>query len=205
VQAKIKAQKLVFGLFCLHSLGDFVSLSKKYSFNIENMNLNKKTKTVIAVLLTSLYMRFFGAPHYSENRLVKGQTVVHDGDTIRIGRTKFRLYGMDAPELEQECLDAQGNGYKCGESSREYLVKLIGEATPKCYTREKDKYGRNVGICFNFEGKSINEEMVKGGWAVAYTRYSMAYVPYEMWARVRSLGIWAGSFETPEDFRHKDK
>ena len=26
-----------------------------------------------------------------------------DGDTIHIGKTKYRLYGIDAPEMKQEC------------------------------------------------------------------------------------------------------
>jgi hypothetical protein len=32
-----------------------------------------------------------------------------------------------------------------------------------------------VGLCFSVAGLSLNAEMVKAGWAVAYARYSLAY------------------------------
>ena len=43
--------------------------------------------------------------------------------------------------------------------------------------------------------------MVRLGWAVAYSRHSLSYVRLEAEARRAKRGIWAGSFEPPEDYR----
>lgn len=168
------------------------------------MRLNKKTKLAIGVLLFSLYVGLFGSPHYSKDNLLssRGELWVADGDTLHIGHSKFRFYGLDAPEMTQVCQDAEGRDYKCGEKAREFLLELIGDDVPKCYKIEKDKYNRHVGVCFNSLGQSLNAEMVKAGWAVAYTRYSMAYAAFELWARINGRGLWAGDFQTPEEYRH---
>jgi endonuclease YncB( thermonuclease family) len=79
---------------------------------------------------------------------------------------------------------------------------LLGDGPPDCYRIERDKYGRQVGLCFSAAGLSLNAEMVKAGWAVAYARYSLAYSIFEAWARIRRRGLWAGDFETPEAYRH---
>ena len=43
--------------------------------------------------------------------------------------------------------------------------------------------------------------MVASGWAVAYRRYSVAYVADEDAARQARSNIWAGSFDKPWDWR----
>jgi endonuclease YncB( thermonuclease family) len=47
--------------------------------------------------------------------------------------------------------------------------------------------------------------MVRQGWAVAYTRYSLRYVPDELIARFADRGIWFGDFTTPEDWRRQHR
>jgi len=53
--------------------------------------------------------------------------VVTDGDTLTCDGTKFRLHGIDAPELNpnQICLDEKGKEWKCGVAARDALAKLI--------------------------------------------------------------------------------
>jgi endonuclease YncB( thermonuclease family) len=46
---------------------------------------------------------------------------------------------------------------------------------------------------------------VANGWAVAYRRYSKAYVPYETVAQREKRGLWSGAFIMPWDYRHKRK
>lgn len=43
--------------------------------------------------------------------------------------------------------------------------------------------------------------LVRNGLAVAYTRYSRDYLPQESVARGAGLGIWAGSFVPPSEWR----
>ena len=52
-------------------------------------------------------------------------------------------------------------------------------------------------------GESINAWMVREGWATAYLRYSVAYRPEQIVAWWHGSGLWAGSFEAPEDHRRR--
>jgi hypothetical protein len=46
--------------------------------------------------------------------------------------------------------------------------------------------------------------MVRQGWALAYVKYSKAYVDAEEDARTNQRGIWKGAFIAPWDWRHKN-
>ena len=51
-------------------------------------------------------------------------------DTLTIGATKVRLEGIDAPETDQVCLNANGNRWTCGIDARDQLAAHIrGRAT----------------------------------------------------------------------------
>jgi endonuclease YncB( thermonuclease family) len=53
---------------------------------------------------------------------VTGIPKIQDGDEVSIGNTRIRLMGVDAPALEQLCLDAKGAHWKCGIAARDELV-----------------------------------------------------------------------------------
>jgi hypothetical protein len=46
--------------------------------------------------------------------------------------------------------------------------------------------------------------MVREGWALAYVKYSSAYLSVEEQARVRQSGLWQGAFIAPWDWRHRN-
>ncbi len=46
-----------------------------------------------------------------------GTATAVDGDTLRVGPVGVRLWGIDAPETAQTCLDAVGASYACGAAS----------------------------------------------------------------------------------------
>ena len=47
--------------------------------------------------------------------------------------------------------------------------------------------------------------MVRLGWALAYTRFSAAYVAQEASARQAQAGIWSGSLLRAEESRHRGR
>lgn len=125
---------------------------------------------------------------------------VIDGDTLAVGATTYRLFGVDALESKQTCTATSGVIWKCGASATEALRALVGTSPVQCDARERDRYGRTVATCRTAE-TDLGEAMVAGGWAVAYRVYSKQYVPAEDIARATAAGIWSGRFVPPEEWR----
>jgi endonuclease YncB( thermonuclease family) len=126
---------------------------------------------------------------------------IYDGDTITLeDGTRVRLWGIDAPELRQACQDGKGATYQCGEKARAALAAAIGGRPVDCEYRDRDRYGRLVAQC-SAGGEDIGEALVRGGWAVAYTRFTDRYAPIEAEARRAGRGIWSGRFEAPANWR----
>lgn len=129
-----------------------------------------------------------------------GRATVIDGDTIELHGQRIRLHGIDAPEASQRCTDAKGQQWRCGRQAAFALDELIHGQVLTCLGRERDRYRRVIARC-SIGGIDLGEWMVRNGWATAYRRYSTDYLPAEEAARAQALGIWSGSFNSPEDWR----
>ncbi|MGB3389054.1 MAG: thermonuclease family protein [Pseudaminobacter sp.] len=130
-----------------------------------------------------------------ETRQVGGTATVNDGDSITLGAERIRLLGIDAPEYRQVCR-RNGTEYACGRQAREALVRLVASRDVACSGWERDRYGRLLAVC-TAGGVELNRSQVEQGWAVAYG----AYDEVEQIARQKRLGIWAGEFERPRQWR----
>jgi micrococcal nuclease len=138
-------------------------------------------------------------PIGEEATIVPGS--VHDGDTLRLRQgdrvTKIRFCGIDAPELAQPL----------GAESRDYLRRLVGTGAVRVVKVEQDRYGRTVGELFLPDGRSVNVEMVRAGMAYHYAKYSGrcsvrgAIGQAESQAQSNRLGVWAGGYQKPWDYR----
>jgi endonuclease YncB( thermonuclease family) len=135
---------------------------------------------------------------------IEGRATITDGDTLKIGGQRIRLHGIDAPESHQSCQDVSGRDYSCGRDATRGLTSKTSGKHVSCQQRDIDRYGRIVAVCFAGD-VNLNHWMVAQGWAVAYTRYSWAYLPAEVEARVAERGIWAGDFTTPEEWRRSNR
>ena len=69
----------------------------------------------------------FASPSDGGNAVVSGPVRVVDGDTLAIGKSRIRLYGLDAPESKQACQSADGREYSCGLTSKDALAAKIGK------------------------------------------------------------------------------
>tara|TARA_Y100001970_G_C14072524_1_gene770249 strand:- start:476 stop:973 length:498 start_codon:yes stop_codon:yes gene_type:complete len=147
---------------------------------------------------------------FAEN--IYGNVKVVDGDSIHIGAKKIRLFGIDAPELKQKCKKAYlsisfltfQKSYDCGLNSKKALIKKINNKKIFCKTRSKDRYGRDLAICY-LEKKDLNMWMVQSGNAIAYKKYSKRYLMNENEAKKKKIGLWSGTFLEPEKWRRKYK
>ena len=142
---------------------------------------------------------------------VSGIPKIVDGDTIHINNYKFRLEGIDAPEMKQQCKKETlkisstigftfYKDYNCGKVSKEKLISKIRGSKIKCIFTTKDKYKRYIATCYK-EKINLNQWMVRNGYAIAYRRYSKKYVPDEDFAKENKLGLWQGKFMSPEKWR----
>ncbi len=125
-----------------------------------------------------------------------------DADTIDAGTTKIRLIGIDAPETDQRCLDSRGQVWSCGLEATSKLQAYSRNRAWVCGLSGLDRYGRHLGSC-SIEGEDVGRWLVRNGWALAFRRYSTAYVPDEDFAREHQLGLWSGAFIAPWDWRHR--
>jgi endonuclease YncB( thermonuclease family) len=132
-----------------------------------------------------------------------GNAQAKDGDSLTLNGTEVRLFGIDAPELNQSCGSNAGE-YPCGREAREALRGLLRSKLINCKSLETDRYGRAVSVCW--DGKlEINNEMVRQGWAIAYFRHATAYAKAQKEARAAKRGIWRGKFEMPENYRARHR
>lgn len=129
---------------------------------------------------------------------------IRDGDQIVIGNTRIRLAGMDAPSLDQLCLNAKGERWSCGAAARDELVRYVGDKSWTCQPVRTDRFGRIVAKC-EVDGEDIQKWLVRNGWALSFVRYSRAYDQDEKDARAAKAGLWAGAFIAPWDWRVRNK
>jgi endonuclease YncB( thermonuclease family) len=127
-----------------------------------------------------------------------------DADTVYVGGQKIRLSGIDAPEMDQNCLDNQGRDDSCGVTAKVRLEAFSHNREWQCSVNGNDLYGRSLGVC-RVDGVDVNRWLVRSGWALAFTRYSKLYVEDEKHARDQKLGLWAGSFTAPWDWRRRSR
>jgi endonuclease YncB( thermonuclease family) len=126
-----------------------------------------------------------------------------DADTVYLGTIKVRLSGIDAPETDQLCLDSNGRQWSCGVAARDNLQVHSAGRLWSCKLTGLDRYGRSLGSC-SIEGEDVSRRLVRSGFALAFRRYSMAYVQDEEFARARKAGLWSGAFISPWDWRHRN-
>lgn len=131
---------------------------------------------------------------------VNGTIRVIDGDTLDVGATRVRLHGIDAPEADQTCRNADDAVWNCGAWVSSVVRNRFQGETARCEMTDRDRYGRVVARCFVL-GVDVAEALVQDGLAFAYRRYALDYVSDEVYAAKRTSGLHASKMQSPERFR----
>jgi endonuclease YncB( thermonuclease family) len=130
---------------------------------------------------------------------------VRDGNTIQLGEMTYRLDGIDAPELDQICIDDQADPWSCGVDAREQLTKLIGGRSVRCDDLGPDKTyrKRHIGLCtVEGETESLNQQLVRAGFALDFEPSAKGrFLGDEAAAKDGRLGLWKGCFVAGQEFR----
>lgn len=126
---------------------------------------------------------------------------IKDGDTIELlrnGKTEtVRLFGVDTPEKTQPY----------GQRARQFTSDLAFGKNVRLIVNNTDRYGRTVGTIILPDGRNLNEELVRNGYAWHYKAYSndLKLANLETDARRYKRGLWQDANPVaPWDFR-KDK
>jgi micrococcal nuclease len=143
--------------------------------------------TLCCILLTSL------PTHATEfNGKVVG---VKDGDSLIVRQdssvaVEIRLWGIDAPEKRQAYSNA----------SKRHLSNLAYGKRVKVLVRDTDRYGRTVAEIILADGRNVNQEMVKAGYAWWFRKYApndSGLANLESDARKGKRGLWADPHAVP--------
>lgn len=143
-------------------------------------------------ILFAVFTFFASAALASE---FSGQVVgVIDGDSLRVmhnGRAEqIRLNGVDCPE----------KGQAFGQRAKTITSDFAFGQTVSVHPIEKDKYGRTVAIVVLPNGKTLNHELIKGGWCWWFRKYAPTNTELEgleQAARQAKKGLWSDPRPVP--------
>jgi micrococcal nuclease len=124
---------------------------------------------------------------------------VIDGDTIvLIPNEKVRLIGVDAPETAHpkkiiECFGKDAKEFMRAAVEGKTVRFVLDEAN--AVRNHKDRYGRTLGYLYTEDGSLLNAELIRRGYAHAYTRFPFRYIvefrEMERQARTEAAGFWS--------------
>lgn len=134
-------------------------------------------------------------------------TRVIDGDTVQLeDRERVRLIGIDAPESRHNPKlardrDRTGKDYRTiiamGEKATKFTKSLVEAKKVKLEfdVEKRDRYGRLLAYVYLEDGRMLNAELVKEGYAQIYTfppnvRYVDMFLKLQKEARENKRGLW---------------
>lgn len=123
---------------------------------------------------------------------------VLSGDTLELLGLRIRLYGIDAPEIEQTCRIGT-EAWNCGSDARWAAIDRIGSNWVACVARGVDADGTMAAVCYlgGVGGPELNGWLVAQGWALAYRPETPAYLAQEEAAQRAGKGLWRSQFVAP--------
>ncbi len=124
---------------------------------------------------------------------------VVDGDTIVVSpNEKVRLIGVDTPETVHpkkavECFGKAAKEFTRNMVAGKTILLVLDEVNSP--SRHKDKYGRTLAYAYLADGTMLNAELIRQGYAHAYTRFPFRYLvefrELERQARTQTVGLWS--------------
>ncbi len=124
---------------------------------------------------------------------------VVDGDTIVVSpNEKVRLIGVDTPETVHPkkavaCFGKEAKQFTHDAVEGKTIRLVLDKVNTK--RRHKDRYGRTLAYAYLADGTMLNAELIRQGYAHAYTRFPFRYLvefrELERQARSQTVGLWS--------------
>jgi micrococcal nuclease len=165
--------------------------------------------TMAIALLVALVSVFFKPSQPVEQKYMSVRVAqVYDGDTVRLNSgEKVRLIGIDTPELHdnpktRRDMERTGKDMatitRLGERAWHFSKSLLDgqEIKLEFDVVQRDKYGRLLAYVYLSDGRFVNEEIIKNGYAYPMTippnvRYADKFLALFEAAVDQKLGLWA--------------
>lgn len=175
-----------------------------------------RVASMFSIALIGAFAAGYSFPNWKspeEGAIVTGLGKAIDGDSILVGKGKaavdVRLYGIDAPEHDQECMTSSGENWACGARAAEELSKLVDGRQVRCEVITLEKSGAHRPIALCFENRvNVSEEMMRNGLGWAFERYLQdrpnmlaRFRLLQEEAKKQSIGVWDGIAQAPWEYR----
>ena len=147
---------------------------------------------------------WFLIPFICISQTIKGKVVrISDGDAITVldsnkRQIRIRLYGIDCSE----------NGQDFGNVAKKYTSELCFTKIVTVNVKDKDQYGRIVGIVWTEDSININLALLREGlaWHYKHFDHSEEFAQAEYLAKIEKRGLWKQQNATaPWEFRREKK
>jgi len=132
-------------------------------------------------------------PKYNQRPEYKVEKVI-DGDTIRLDNDEvIRLIGIDTPELHHHEVPVQIFAEEASQFTRQLCegFKIYLEFD----NEKKGKYGRTLAYVYLEDGRMVNEELIKRGYAYVLRRFPFRkkkdFLRLQQIAQDEERGLWS--------------
>ncbi|MGI9477615.1 MAG: thermonuclease family protein [Hyphomicrobiaceae bacterium] len=93
-----------------------------------------------------------------------------------------------------------GKPWQCGRDAQRHLARLIGNHDVTCTITKRDRFDRLLARC-SVGQRDLNLSMIRDGMAVSF---GGNYRREEQVAKRQKIGIWAGEFLQPRQWRREN-
>lgn len=156
---------------------------------------------MIRAALSGLALAMILAAPSTAGQALAGRASVIDGDTLEIHGQRIRLLDIDTPETRQLCQDQAGVDYRCGQVAALALSDWIAAQVVTCEPTKPDRYRRLLARC-SVQGQDVATWLAGNGLGVPYRDCKCEAVrDAAERAKVAKVGLWAGQFQMPWEWR----
>ncbi len=141
---------------------------------------------------------------YAKGMVLEGKVHVGDGHSLLVGEDPVRLNGIEAPGLKQLCFSANGTAWRCGQAAGSRLKTLAEGKKAICHVDAPA--GEGAAATCTVQGISdVGRLLVEEGLAVTNRYGPSVYSIVQSQARHDKIGLWVGTFQSPAEWRKKNR